>query len=328
MALPRRWRRMGGRRARGDGRAAVGEPADAAPAVLQLSAMARALVAVQLAALVVLAGVTVWRFTVWAHVDERPHYDFVQKLAEDRRMPRPSDLVSVEVQAITDRTWPRRSRTDRSRIGIAGRSYEAFQPPLYYLVAVPAFSAVGDHRGKVFALRAFDAALLLASAWLMWLLARRVARPGTAAVVFAAGLGTLLWPGVVVRAVTVGNTPLELLLATAFLLVLLRADRERRRGRPVARVRRPAGAVPADEAVDGRARAAVRRRARACRGPRRLQAWRGGARRRDPGAARRPLGGQQLRALRPPDGQPRRRRPGDRRAGGRRGRPGGAAARA
>ena len=40
--------------------------------------------ALQLAALVVLGGVTVVRLHVWAPVDERPHYDYVQTVAEDR----------------------------------------------------------------------------------------------------------------------------------------------------------------------------------------------------------------------------------------------------
>ncbi|HET8949790.1 MAG TPA: glycosyltransferase family 39 protein [Solirubrobacteraceae bacterium] len=186
----------------------------------------RALVALQLIALLVLAGVTVSRFRVWADVDERPHYDYVQKLVEEQRIPRPTDLVSPEVQAITDRTWPRPSQTDRASIGQAGRSFEAIQPPLYYLAAAPAFAAVGDHRDKVFALRAFDAVLLAVTALLLWLLARAVTvRAGPAALTgFSAALLVLLWPGVIVRGVTVGNTPLELALTAGFLLALWRAD--------------------------------------------------------------------------------------------------------
>jgi hypothetical protein len=57
----------------------------------------RALVALQLIALAVLAAVTVGKFRVWADIDERPHYDYVQKLVEDQRIPRPTDLVSPEV---------------------------------------------------------------------------------------------------------------------------------------------------------------------------------------------------------------------------------------
>jgi len=202
----------------------------------------RALVALQLIALLVLAGVTASRFRVWADIDERPHYDYVQTIAEEQRIPRPTDLVSPEVQAITDRTWPQPSQTDRAAIGQTGRSFEAIQPPLYYVAAVPAFAAVGDHRDKVYALRIFDTLLLAVTVLLLWRLARAVApaaravaaeragppRGAAALAGFSAALLVLLWPGVVVRSVTVGNTPLELALATGFLLVLWRADGDTR----------------------------------------------------------------------------------------------------
>jgi hypothetical protein len=203
----------------------------------------RALVALQLIALLVLTGVTVSRFRVWADIDERPHYDYVQKVAEDHRLPRPTELVSPEVQAITDRTWPQPSQTDRAAIGQAGRSFEAIQPPLYYVAAVPAFAAVSDHRDKVYALRIFDALLVAVTVLLLWRVAAAVtarAAPGGRGAAVAAGgraaalagfsgaLLVLLWPGVLVRGVTVGNTPLELALAVAFLLVLWRADGDTR----------------------------------------------------------------------------------------------------
>ena len=196
----------------------------------------RALVALQLIALLILAGVTVSRFRVWADIDERPHYDYVQKLAEEQRIPRPTDLVSPEVQAITDRTWPRPSPTDPAAIGQAGRSFEAIQPPLYYVAAAPAFSVVSDHRDKVFAVRIFDALLLALTVLLLWRLARRVtadeggsaSAPDAALAGLSAALLVLLWPGMTVRGVTISNTPLELALATGFLLALWRADRDTR----------------------------------------------------------------------------------------------------
>ena len=188
----------------------------------------RVLVVLQLIALIVLAWTTVSRFRVWADIDERPHYDFIQKVAEDQRLPRQTDLVSPEVQAITDRTWPRASPTDRAAIGQVGRSFEAIQPPLYYLAATPAFLAVGDHRDKVFAVRVFDAVLLLVTVLLLWRLARRVTDPPIALAGLSAALAVLLWPGVTVRAVTISNTPLELVLTVAFLLALWRAGEDAR----------------------------------------------------------------------------------------------------
>jgi 4-amino-4-deoxy-L-arabinose transferase-like glycosyltransferase len=184
----------------------------------------RVVVALQLITLLALAAVTTGKFRVWADIDERPHYDYVQKLVEEHRIPRPTDLVSPEVQAITDRTWPRPSPTDPATLGRNGQSFEAMQPPLTYLAAAPAFAAVPDHRDKVFALRVWDALLLAVSVLLLWRFSRRLAEPGPALVGFSAALSVLLLPGVVVRSVTFGNTPLELLLSTAYLLVLWRAD--------------------------------------------------------------------------------------------------------
>jgi 4-amino-4-deoxy-L-arabinose transferase-like glycosyltransferase len=182
---------------------------------------ARVLVALQLAAVLVLGGVTVARFHVWAPVDERQHYDYVQKVAEDHRLPLIDDLVSPEVEAITERTWPRPAVIDPRTLGLAGRSYEAFQPPLYYLLAAPVFAAVPDHRDKLTALRLFDLALVLVAIALLWRIGVRVA-PRAPLLPFAAALAVVLWPGVLVRAITASNAPLELALATALLLVLWR----------------------------------------------------------------------------------------------------------
>ena len=188
----------------------------------------RGLIAVQLVALVALSAVTVWRFPVWALVDERAHYDYVQTVAEERRLPDLCcDLISPEAEAIDEGVFPAPPREDPADRGLAGRSYEAFQPPLYYLVAAAPFAAGGDHMAKVRVLRLLGVGCLLVAASLLWRLAR-----GSPAV-FAVALTFLLWPGVVVRTVTVSNAALELPLALAALLAA-RAAHERRDGRLLA----------------------------------------------------------------------------------------------
>ncbi len=185
----------------------------------------RALIAVQLAALVALGAVTVLRFPVWALVDERAHYDYVQTVAEEGRLPDLRDeLISPEAEAIDEGVFPAPPRTDPAARGLAGRSYEAFQPPLYYVVAAGPFAAGGDHLAKVRVLRLLGLACLLLAAFLLWRLAR-----GSPAV-FAVALCFLLWPGVVVRTVTVSNAALELPLALGAMLAA-RAAHERRDGR-------------------------------------------------------------------------------------------------
>jgi hypothetical protein len=179
----------------------------------------RAVVAVLLAGLLLCGGATVARFHVWAEVDERHHYAYVQEIAEHGRLPRIEDALPWEAWAINT-AHP--TRSGLAQAGAIGQSYEAWQPPLYYLAATPVFLAVGDHRDKVFALRAFDLALVLIAAALLWRLARR-ALPEAPLAAFAGGLGVLLWPGVLARSVTVSNTPLELVLTTGALLALERA---------------------------------------------------------------------------------------------------------
>lgn len=174
-------------------------------------------------ALVVVGVVTVAKFRVFADVDERAHYDYVQEVAEERRLPNlERDRVSWEAEAIAAGTWPRRSDADPATLPFGGISYEAFQPPLYYLVAAPVFAVPGDHRDKLFVLRGLGLLLLLGAVALAARLAREVFGDRWL-LPFCLVLAVLLWPGVVARSVTVSNAALELPLALAYLLAVWRA---------------------------------------------------------------------------------------------------------
>ena len=177
---------------------------------------------------------TVARLHVFAEIDERANYDYVQALAEHGRLPRPTDPISREALAIDDGTWPRPSPRDPTRIGLTGRSYEAIQPPASYALDVPPFLLAGDHRAKVRVLRVFDLLLLAVALALLWRLAVAVAPSREAALGgLAAALAVLLWPGMVVRAVAIGSVGLEVLVTAAF-LAAWRADRSGRTGPLVA----------------------------------------------------------------------------------------------
>jgi 4-amino-4-deoxy-L-arabinose transferase-like glycosyltransferase len=187
----------------------------------------RALVAVQLAALLVVAVATVARFPVWALVDEAAHFDYVQWIAEDRRLPvLDEDPVHPEVLAIDEGVYPGPPRVPAEERGLFGRSYEGFQPPLAHLVATPVYAAAGDHERKLRALRALGVVLLAVAVWLTWLLARR-AVPQAPLAAFSLALTFFLWPGVVVRAGTFSNAALEIALGAALSLALWRALTER-----------------------------------------------------------------------------------------------------
>jgi 4-amino-4-deoxy-L-arabinose transferase-like glycosyltransferase len=187
----------------------------------------RALVAVQLAALLALGVVTVARFPVWALVDEGAHYDYVQWISEDGRLPvLDEDRVHPEVLAIDEGVYPGPPRLDADERGLFGRSYEGFQPPLAHLLATPVYALAGDHERKLRALRALGVVLLGVAVALTWLLARRVV-PDAPLAAFSLALTFFLWPGVVVRAATFSNAALELAVGAALSLALWRALAER-----------------------------------------------------------------------------------------------------
>jgi 4-amino-4-deoxy-L-arabinose transferase-like glycosyltransferase len=188
---------------------------------------AAALICAQLAAIAVVGSVTVARFHIFAAVDELAHISFVQQVAEHGSLPwLGRSYVSWQMEAIEQDVYPRHSGVDPRRIGLAGYSYEAFQPPLYYLLAAPAFAIPANYRDKVIAVRAFDLLLLLAAAALLALLARAVAADHWQ-IAYAAALSVLLWPGVIVRAITVSNAALELPLTLLYVLVVWHASARR-----------------------------------------------------------------------------------------------------
>jgi hypothetical protein len=172
----------------------------------------RALILVQL---VLIAGVgiaTVARLPVWAFVDERAHAAYVDAVGSGHLPLLGRDYLPAEIARLGG---PHRG---------SKASYEAFQPPLYYVVAaVPwdAAHAVGGPSFAVRSVRALDLLALGATLALLWALARRVASSRQEALYgFAIALTFVFWPGVVFRSVTVSNAALEMPLASGALLAL------------------------------------------------------------------------------------------------------------
>ena len=181
---------------------------------------AAVLMVLQVTAIFVLGAVTVARFHIFAEVDERAHLAYVQEVAEHGRIPWVGrDYVSWQELSIEQGTYPRPSGLDPRLLGLRGSSYEGWQPPLYYVMAAPAYLIPSNYRDKVLAVRAFDLLLLMAAVALLVLLARAVFEKHWQ-IPSCLALSTLLWPGVIVRAITVSNASLELPLVLLYALVL------------------------------------------------------------------------------------------------------------
>ena len=189
----------------------------------------RALIAAQLVVIVVAGLATVFSLPKFTG-DEIAHFSYVQSVAEEGRLPLLGPtLISPQAEAIYEGTYPSPGRLDPAKRGLSGRSYEAFQPPLYYLLAAAPFRlAGGDYVVKIRVIRLIGLGLLLAAALLLWrLTVELIGDPGEAEPYFAFALTALLWPGIVLRVVTISNSGLEFLIGIGLTLVLWRAWQRR-----------------------------------------------------------------------------------------------------
>jgi hypothetical protein len=166
----------------------------------------------------------VFKFPIWSPIDEGAHFNYVQFVSENKRLPILSkDMASWQVLSIAEGIYPQKTTTDPATIGLGGYLYEAFQPPLYYLVSIPAFILGGsDFYHKIFTLRVQDLAILLASLVLCWKLATQLFTDERKKKIFRiASILFLMMPGILLRSITISNAVLELALAAVFFYLLI-----------------------------------------------------------------------------------------------------------
>src|SRR5579859_3848400 len=90
----------------------------------------------------------------WENPDEPAHYNFVADLVRTGQLPvmEPGAWDQSLLERLTATQFNPPERLDTIR-------YEAWQPPLYYLLAVPAYVLPHTEAGRIRALRVFDVAL-------------------------------------------------------------------------------------------------------------------------------------------------------------------------
>jgi 4-amino-4-deoxy-L-arabinose transferase-like glycosyltransferase len=188
-----------------------------------------ALIALQLAVIVVFGVLTAVRYPFFSPIDEAGHFDYVRIVAEEHRLPvLGEDKLGYAVLALDNgldpdaRPAPHVERPE----GLPGESYQAFEPPLYYLLVAPVLTLTDDWSQRVKLVRLADLVFLLAAAAVLYRLAGRVL-PQARLPIFGLALTVLMWPGVILRTVTVSNAGLELLMACILVYVLWVADEDR-----------------------------------------------------------------------------------------------------
>jgi 4-amino-4-deoxy-L-arabinose transferase-like glycosyltransferase len=188
----------------------------------------KVLIALQLTLIVVAGVLTAVRLPFFSPIDEAAHFDYVRIVAEDGRLPvLDEDEMGLSVVALGEGLDPdaRPAPEVERSAGLGGKSYQAFEPPLYYVLAAPAFALTGDWSQRVKLVRLLGLGFLLGAVAFVFGLARR-ALPDAHLIAFSVALTVLMWPGVIVRMVTVSNASLELLLGCALLYALWRADED------------------------------------------------------------------------------------------------------
>ena len=184
---------------------------------------------------------------VWSLVDEAQHYDFVVQLAQGAYPTEGAARLRPETREALSGPWPPYRAQPRRfpavqadpagppagvsdyarRLWMSRHvwefSYEAQQPPLYYLAAIPAWKLAdlgGGPRVALFALRLLNALLLAGLAPVAMLMAWALRPERTLAV--AAVIVTATLPGLVLNATQVTNEAAAVLLGGISLLLALR----------------------------------------------------------------------------------------------------------
>lgn len=114
----------------------------------------------------------------WGLIDEAQHFHYIQYIAEKQALPVMSEQLYLSDEIIdslfaTQRWqtfhWTPPSAPDPLVMGLEGYSYEAYQPPLYYLMVVPIYWALPqDILVKIYGLRLFMVAFSLITVWAIY----------------------------------------------------------------------------------------------------------------------------------------------------------------
>jgi hypothetical protein len=184
----------------------------------------RAGLALVLLVYVSLACAYAWLTPPWNNPDEPAHYNYVAFVAERRALP---ELMAGDWdQSLLNEAIPERFHP---RFDIGSIRYESHQPPLYYLISAPVYTATSSAslRARVLALRAISIVLGLALGVTAFKLARELAPAFPEAGPLAAALA-LLMPMSTAAAASINNDMLSMVLATIVTLMVVRHVQELR----------------------------------------------------------------------------------------------------
>ncbi len=167
----------------------------------------------------------------WGLIDEAQHLHYIQYIAEEQALPVAGNLyLSDEIvdSLFSTRRWQTFHWTpppapDPQVMGLEGHSYEAYQPPLFYLVMTPFYWVLPqDILIKVYGLRLLVILLSLVTVWALYRTAGLLV-PQFPHFPFWAGLLLVAIPERAIATSRINNDVLLEVVAALFFLVLTHA---------------------------------------------------------------------------------------------------------
>jgi 4-amino-4-deoxy-L-arabinose transferase-like glycosyltransferase len=166
----------------------------------------------------------------WGIIDEEQHLHYIQYLAEEKRFPVAGEtylsdeiirsLFEIDRWKIFSLNRP--SSMDPAQMGLEGYSYEAYQPPLYYLVLSPFYNLhSGDVLEKLYFFRWASVGISAISVLVVYFLAQ--AFTGSSALALLVALFYLLIPERTMAVSRVNNDVMFELFSCLFLFVSTRS---------------------------------------------------------------------------------------------------------
>lgn len=113
----------------------------------------------------------------WGLIDEAQHFHYIKFIAENRSLPIEGEtLLSADIVESLFATrhwqtfhWQTPAGHSIEQLGAVGYSYEAYQPPLFYLLLAPLFSILpADVLTQLFLLRGVMVILSLTTLYFLW----------------------------------------------------------------------------------------------------------------------------------------------------------------
>jgi 4-amino-4-deoxy-L-arabinose transferase-like glycosyltransferase len=180
-----------------------------------LTTFLRIVIVAQILAIITFGSITIEKYPLWSLVDEGAHFDNIEYIAQHHSLPVLGKVFATQQElAIGQGIYPKHSNIDPKTSGLPGLAYEAFQPPLYYLVATPFYFLNGNFHSKAIILRFLGLGLLVVSIALLARLSRHVLKQRWL-LGLGGGLLIFLMPGIITRSVTISNFNLALPLVIA-----------------------------------------------------------------------------------------------------------------